>query len=165
MYPTKVQYTFWSMRAALRPSNRGWRLDYFLISKDHAEPKHAIEVIDSLIYDKQMGSDHCPIALKLQIGASEEPEEEKKGEEEGASADPEEEKKGEEEAKVAHTADEPIAKSKPQQKSAKKKRAKSTVPKAAEDYPEAKSTIYNAKGSRRGKSVRRKAPLFDTADL
>lgn len=92
------------MRAALRPSNRGWRLDYFLISKDHAEPKHAIEVIDSLIYDKQMGSDHCPIALKLQIGASEEPEEEKKGEEEGASADLEEEKKGEEEAKVAHTA-------------------------------------------------------------
>jgi len=37
-----------------------------LLSKDH-ESAHAIEVVDSIIDDKQMGSDHCPIALKLKI--------------------------------------------------------------------------------------------------
>ena len=67
LYPTKVQYTFWSMRANLRPSNRGWRLDYFLLSQSHT----GIEVVDSIIDDKQMGSDHCPIALKLQLSDSE----------------------------------------------------------------------------------------------
>lgn len=30
--PTEVKYTFWSARAKLRPENKGWRLDYFLIN-------------------------------------------------------------------------------------------------------------------------------------
>ena len=60
LYPEKVQYTFWSVRAKLRPSNRGWRLDYFLLSNDY-ESKHKIKLIDSLIHDQQYGSDHCPI--------------------------------------------------------------------------------------------------------
>jgi exodeoxyribonuclease III len=34
LYPDVVKYSFWSTRAKLRPSNRGWRLDYFLVS-DH----------------------------------------------------------------------------------------------------------------------------------
>ena len=33
LYPDQVKYSFWSVRANLRPSNRGWRLDYFLTSK------------------------------------------------------------------------------------------------------------------------------------
>ena len=31
--PETVLYTFWSMRANLRPVNKGWRLDYFLINE------------------------------------------------------------------------------------------------------------------------------------
>jgi exodeoxyribonuclease-3 len=33
LYPNKVQYTFWSTRGRMRPSNRGWRLDYFMVSQ------------------------------------------------------------------------------------------------------------------------------------
>ena len=51
LYPEKVQYTFWSIRARLRPSNRGWRLDYFLMSNDY-ESKHNIKLNDSLIHDQ-----------------------------------------------------------------------------------------------------------------
>ena len=35
LYPTRIQYTFWSVRARLRPVNKGWRLEYFLLSTDH----------------------------------------------------------------------------------------------------------------------------------
>jgi exodeoxyribonuclease-3 len=35
MHPDEVKYTFWSMRANLRPVNKGWRLDYFLIDQPH----------------------------------------------------------------------------------------------------------------------------------
>jgi len=62
LYPEKVQYSFWSVRANLRPSNRGWRLDYFLMSNDY-ETKYGIKLDDSLIHDQQMGSDHCPVEL------------------------------------------------------------------------------------------------------
>ena len=31
--PDRIQYSFWSARQKMRESNRGWRLDYFLISK------------------------------------------------------------------------------------------------------------------------------------
>jgi len=66
MYPESVQYTFWSARQNLRPLNRGWRLDYFLLSSDY-ESKYNIELIDATIDDRQMGSDHCPIALRLRL--------------------------------------------------------------------------------------------------
>jgi exodeoxyribonuclease III len=32
LYPDLVKYTFWSVRQNLRVVNKGWRLDYFLIS-------------------------------------------------------------------------------------------------------------------------------------
>ena len=35
LHPASIQYTFWSVRQKLRESNRGWRLDYFLISDDY----------------------------------------------------------------------------------------------------------------------------------
>jgi len=49
LYPSKVQYSFWSARANLRVTNRGWRLDYFLISDFHQ--KNGVKVVDSLIHD------------------------------------------------------------------------------------------------------------------
>lgn len=72
LYPDRVQYSFWSIRQKLRESNRGWRLDYFLISKNQFEqdaPKH-IELVDSTIMDTQMGSDHCPVGLQLRLLAA-----------------------------------------------------------------------------------------------
>lgn len=59
-YPKKIQYTWWSYRAGARPKNVGWRIDYFCISK-----KFISNIQDSYILDQVMGSDHCPIVLKL----------------------------------------------------------------------------------------------------
>jgi len=42
-----------------RLHGKGWRLDYFLIS-DFFRQKE-IKVVDSVIHDQIMGSDHCPI--------------------------------------------------------------------------------------------------------
>ena len=61
-HPEDIKYSFWSVRANLRPSNRGWRLDYFLIDEAH---HHMVE--DSDIHNKQEGSDHCPISLRLNL--------------------------------------------------------------------------------------------------
>jgi len=58
--PKKIQYTWWSYRAGVRPQNIGWRIDYFCTSK-----KFIKNIKDSYILDKVMGSDHCPIVLKL----------------------------------------------------------------------------------------------------
>jgi len=58
--PKKVQYTWWSYRAGARPRNVGWRIDYFCASK-----KFIKNIKESYILDKIMGSDHCPIVLKL----------------------------------------------------------------------------------------------------
>jgi len=53
-------YTFWSYRARARASNAGWRIDYFIVSK-----RFKSKVKDSFIKNKVMGSDHCPIGIKL----------------------------------------------------------------------------------------------------
>ena len=58
MHPEKIQYSWWSYRAAARERNVGWRIDYFLTS-----PK--IEIKDAVIYDQTMGSDHCPVGLEF----------------------------------------------------------------------------------------------------
>ena len=75
LYPTTIKYSFWSVRANLRPSNRGWRLDYFLLSQDH-ESRYGIQLNDSIIDNEQFGSDHCPIALKLTMPDNEDTKEE-----------------------------------------------------------------------------------------
>ncbi len=60
LYPSKVQYTWWSYRFNARASNAGWRIDYFLVSKTLRE-----RVVDSIIHDLIEGSDHCPVELIL----------------------------------------------------------------------------------------------------
>ncbi len=32
LHPDKVEFTFWSVRQNLRESNKGWRLDYFIVN-------------------------------------------------------------------------------------------------------------------------------------
>ena len=59
LYPDKTgAYSWWSYRGGARERNAGWRIDYFLLS---AQLRDRIEEAD--IYDKVMGSDHCPIGL------------------------------------------------------------------------------------------------------
>lgn len=53
-------YTWWSFRAGARERNVGWRIDYFLISRD-LEPQLA----EAFILPDVMGSDHCPVGIRL----------------------------------------------------------------------------------------------------
>lgn len=58
--PEKEQYSWWSYRGNARSRNKGWRLDYHLVSqglKDH--------ITRALILDEAVHSDHCPVLLKL----------------------------------------------------------------------------------------------------
>jgi exodeoxyribonuclease-3 len=55
-------YTWWSYFARARERNIGWRIDYIFISQK-LRPK----LDNASIYPKIMGSDHCPIAIKLNI--------------------------------------------------------------------------------------------------
>lgn len=58
LYPSKIKYSWWSYRMRGRERNVGWRIDYYVVSRRYMK-----KVKDSLIYDKVMGSDHCPVGL------------------------------------------------------------------------------------------------------
>ncbi len=60
LYPEKVQYTWWTYRLNARQRGIGWRLDYYLVSKDLLP-----RVKDVIIHDEVPGSDHCPVELVL----------------------------------------------------------------------------------------------------
>ena len=59
-YPDKVQYSWWTYRFNARLRGIGWRLDYYLMSKELLPA-----VKDVVIQDDIMGSDHCPVSLIL----------------------------------------------------------------------------------------------------
>ncbi|HLC36603.1 MAG TPA: exodeoxyribonuclease III [archaeon] len=54
------QYTWWSYMFNARKKNIGWRIDYFLVSKNFMKRVKKTEILD-----KVMGSDHCPVKLTL----------------------------------------------------------------------------------------------------
>ena len=61
LYPDlEGAYTWWSYMNNARKNNSGWRIDYFIVSKRLAEA-----VDDQIIHNQIMGSDHCPIELKI----------------------------------------------------------------------------------------------------
>jgi exodeoxyribonuclease-3 len=62
MYPEEVKYTYWNYLFNARSRNVGWRIDGFLVSES-LMPK----VKDALIYNQYLGSDHCPVALRLEV--------------------------------------------------------------------------------------------------
>jgi exodeoxyribonuclease III len=62
LYPEKVEYTWWTFRVNARARGIGWRLDYFLISKEILD-----KVIEVKVYNEIMGSDHCPVTLFFEI--------------------------------------------------------------------------------------------------
>lgn len=62
-YPDKVDaYTWWSYMANSRAKNIGWRIDYFLLSKDFVSSLKSAE-----IYNDIYGSDHCPVGIELKL--------------------------------------------------------------------------------------------------
>lgn len=60
-YPEKTDtYTWWTHWANARVRNVGWRIDYWMASKSIAS-----DIIDAQILPNIMGSDHCPISIKI----------------------------------------------------------------------------------------------------
>ncbi len=59
-HPDTVAYTYWSYRFKARERNTGWRLDYFLVSKNMLDSVKKSEILSDYY-----GSDHCPILLEI----------------------------------------------------------------------------------------------------
>lgn len=60
-YPDKEnEYSWWSYFGKSRERNTGWRIDYFLTSKDMDN-----RLVDAQIHQSILGSDHCPIYLEI----------------------------------------------------------------------------------------------------
>lgn len=62
LYPNTIKYTWWSYMFNARAKNIGWRIDYFLISERLKD-----RLVDSLIFDEVLGSDHCPVGLIIEL--------------------------------------------------------------------------------------------------
>lgn len=55
-------YSWWSYRFNARKNNAGWRIDYFLVSEQIAD-----RVTSASILNEVYGSDHCPVALGIEL--------------------------------------------------------------------------------------------------
>ena len=55
-------YSWWSYRANSRANNKGWRIDYNLVSQQ-LKPN----IKSSAILDQVFHSDHCPIVVELKL--------------------------------------------------------------------------------------------------
>ena len=62
LHPSATKYSYWNMRSGARDKDQGWRLDYFVVSK-----QLMTRVVSSDISTEYMGSDHCPINLELKL--------------------------------------------------------------------------------------------------
>ena len=63
LYPNEEnRYTWWSYMGHAREKNIGWRIDYFITSKDIEN-----KIKEAKIYEEILGSDHCPVELEIDI--------------------------------------------------------------------------------------------------
>lgn len=63
LYPnTKEAYSWWSYMGRAREKNVGWRIDYFIVSKNIEN-----KIKEAKIHSEIMGSDHCPVELEIDI--------------------------------------------------------------------------------------------------
>jgi len=58
--PDLQQYSWWSYRANSRANNKGWRLDYAMVSKPLQE-----NIKRAVILSEAVHSDHCPILVEI----------------------------------------------------------------------------------------------------
>ena len=60
-YPsTPEKYSWWTYRSAARKRNVGWRIDYVFVNKEMEN-----EIEEAIIADEILGSDHCPVGIKI----------------------------------------------------------------------------------------------------
>ena len=55
-----IKYSYWSYRFKARKNNKGWRIDYFLVSKKLLKQIKKSDILTNII-----GSDHAPVMLLI----------------------------------------------------------------------------------------------------
>ena len=60
LHPETQTFSWWSYRANSRANNKGWRLDYALVSKPLQE-----KIKRAVILTEAVHSDHCPILVEI----------------------------------------------------------------------------------------------------
>jgi exodeoxyribonuclease III len=65
LHPEEKKYSFFSKRTKGKESNKGWRLDYFVVNKDAKNIE--VKESDMTEKDKYNASDHIPIFLTLYL--------------------------------------------------------------------------------------------------
>ncbi|MDP3463775.1 MAG: exodeoxyribonuclease III [Bacteroidales bacterium] len=54
------QYTWWSYRANARANNKGWRIDYNMVTENLLPQLRAVRILSDVVH-----SDHCPALLEI----------------------------------------------------------------------------------------------------
>ncbi len=62
LYPEKRQYSWWNYKTRGRDRNEGWRIDYWLASKELLPKVRSVQILDDVF-----GSDHCPVLLDIDL--------------------------------------------------------------------------------------------------
>jgi len=62
LHPDEVKYSWWSHWGKARERNVGWRIDYVLVSEGLKS-----KLVSAGIHPEVMGSDHCPVAIRLEV--------------------------------------------------------------------------------------------------
>lgn len=57
------KFTYWDYRTHARKDNRGWRIDYVLVSDESVKAVKDVQILDHV-----GGSDHCPVVVTLGPG-------------------------------------------------------------------------------------------------
>lgn len=60
--PDVVAYSWWSYRAKARERNKGWRIDYCLLTEELLPM-----LTQAALYTDAYHSDHCPVGIKLNL--------------------------------------------------------------------------------------------------
>jgi exodeoxyribonuclease-3 len=61
-HPKEVKYSYWNYVTNARAKDMGWRIDYFLVTSPLGGA-----VKDAMIYNEYLGSDHCPVGMKIDL--------------------------------------------------------------------------------------------------
>jgi len=54
------RYSWWSYRSGARQRNIGWRIDYFFVNQSFIS-----QIEEADIHENILGSDHCPVSIKI----------------------------------------------------------------------------------------------------
>ena len=55
-------YSWWTYRANARANNKGWRIDYIMVSSSMKENLKSANILSDIVH-----SDHCPITIEFEL--------------------------------------------------------------------------------------------------